>query len=108
VNPSSHWPAICRPAHRVLAISGFTFIKRPIIAVTRITDFIIKSKLSAEFVKYINVFDTEKADVLTAYNKNKHAINLKRNKLSFGSLYNLLIKELKILRTYFDAALAKK
>jgi hypothetical protein len=89
-------------------VVSFTFIKRSIIAAIKITDFIIKSKLSTKFVKYINVFDTEKAGVLITYNKNKHAINLNRNKLFFGPLYNLLIKELKVLRTYFNAALIKK
>jgi hypothetical protein len=83
------------------------FIKRLIIAAARIINFIIKSKLPAEFIKYINVFDTEKTDVLTAYNKNKHAINLNGNKLFFGPLYNLLTKKLKVLRTYLDAALIK-
>jgi hypothetical protein len=85
-----------------------TFIKRLIIATVRITNSIIKSKLSTEFVKYINVFDIEKAGVLAAHNKNKYAINLNGNKLFFGPLYNLSTKKLKILRTYLNAALTKK
>jgi hypothetical protein len=85
-----------------------TFIKRFIIAAAKIINFIIESKLSAEFVKYINVFDTEKAGVLTTYNKNKYAINLNGNKLFFEPLYNLSAKELKVLRTYLDVALKKK
>jgi hypothetical protein len=84
------------------------FIKRFTIAAIRIINLIIKPKLLIKFVKYINVFDTEKTDVLTTHNKNKHAINLNRNKSFFEPLYNLLIKELKILRTYFNVALTKK
>jgi hypothetical protein len=85
-----------------------TFIKRPIITAVRIINFIIKLKLPAKFAEYINVFNTEKTDVLTTHNKNKYAINLNGNKLFFGPLYNLLIKELKILRTYFNVVLTKK
>jgi hypothetical protein len=76
--------------------------------VTKITDFIIKSKLPAEFVEYIDVFDTEKAGVLLTYNKNKHTINLNGNKSFFGPLYNLSAKKLEVLRTYLNAALAKR
>jgi hypothetical protein len=75
------------------------FIKRFTIATTKIINLIIKPKLPIKFVKYINVFDTEKTNFLTTYNKNKYTINLNRNKLFFGPLYNLLIKKLKILRT---------
>jgi hypothetical protein len=89
-------------------VVSFTFIKRSIIAAAKIINFIIESKLPAKFVKYINVFDIKKANVLTAYNKNKHAINLNGNKLFFEPLYNLSAKELKVLRTYFDVALTKK
>jgi hypothetical protein len=84
------------------------FIKRPTIAAARITNFIIKPKLSAEFVKYINVFDIEKTGVLTTHNKNKHAINLNGNKPFFGLLYNLSVKKLKVLRTYLKIVLTKK
>jgi hypothetical protein len=85
-----------------------TFIKRFIIAAAKIINFIIKSKLSTEFVEYADVFNTEKTGVLTAYNKNKYTINLNRNKLFFESLYNLSAKKLEVLRTYLNAALAKK
>jgi hypothetical protein len=85
-----------------------TFIKRFIIAAAKIINLIIKPKLFIKFVKYINVFNTEKANVLTAYNKNKYAINLNKNKLSFEPLYNLSVKELKVLKTYLNVALAKK
>jgi hypothetical protein len=89
-------------------VVNLTFIKRSIIAAARIANFIIKSKLFTKFAEYINVFDTEKTGVLTAHNKNKHAINLNGNKLFFGPLYNLSAKELKVLRTYFNVALTKK
>jgi hypothetical protein len=67
-----------------------------------------ETKLPTEFVKYIDVFDTEKAGVLLTYNKNKYAINVDRNKSPFGPLYNLSTKELEVLRTYLNTALAKE
>jgi hypothetical protein len=84
-----------------------TFIKCFIIAAARIADFTAESKLSVEFIEFVNVFDTEKAGVLAAYNKNKYTINLDGSKSPFGPLYNLSIKELKVLKTYLNDALAK-
>jgi hypothetical protein len=84
-----------------------TFIKCLIIATARITDFTIKSKLPIEFIEFVNVFNTEKAGVLAAYNKNKYTINLDKSEPPFGSLYNLSIKELKVLKTYLNDVLAK-
>jgi hypothetical protein len=89
-------------------VVNLTFIKRFIIAATKIINFITELKFPAEFVEYINVFDIKKAGVLSAHNKNKHTINLNRSEPSFGPLYNLLVKELKVLRIYLDVALAKK
>jgi hypothetical protein len=71
------------------------------------TDPTTKTKLSAEFAEYIDVFDTEKAGVLLAYNKNKYTINVDRNEPLFGLLYNFSTKELEVLRTYFNTILAK-
>jgi hypothetical protein len=89
-------------------VVNLTFIKRSTVAAAKIINLIIKSKLLIKFVEHIDVFNTEKAGVLITYNKNKHAINLNGNKLFFEPLYNLLIKELKVLRTYFNVALIKK
>jgi hypothetical protein len=89
-------------------VVNFTFIKRFIIAIIKIINLIIKLKLPTEFAEFIDVFNTKKAGVLTAHNKNKYTINLNRNKSFFGLLYNLLIKELKILRTYLNITLVKK
>jgi hypothetical protein len=89
-------------------VVSFTFIKRSIITTAKIINFIIKSKFFIKFVKYINVFDIKKAGVLTTHNKNKYAINLNGNKSFFELLYNLSIKELKVLRTYLNDALTKK
>jgi hypothetical protein len=89
-------------------VVSFTFIKRFIITAAKIINLITELKLLTKFVKYIDVFDTEKADVLITHNKNKYAINLNRNKSFFKPLYNLSVKELKVLRTYFNVILAKK
>jgi hypothetical protein len=84
------------------------FIKRLIIATARIINPVTELKLFIKFAEYINVFNTEKTDVLSTYNKNEHTINLNGDEPFFGPLYNLLIKELKVLKTYLNAALAKK
>jgi hypothetical protein len=83
------------------------FIKCFIIAAVKIIDFITKSKLSIKFIEYADVFNIEKASVLIAYNKNEYTINLDGNKPSFEPLYNLSAKELKVLKTYLNDALAK-
>jgi hypothetical protein len=85
-----------------------TFIKRFTIAATKIINLITELKLLTEFVKYTDVFDIKKAGVLSTYNKNEHAINLNEDKSFFKPLYNLSVKELKVLRTYFNAVLTKK
>jgi hypothetical protein len=89
-------------------VDNFTFIKYPIIAAAKIANSTTKPKLFIKFIKYADVFDIEKTNVLIAYNKNEYTINLDKNKPPFGLLYNLLIKELKILKTYFNDALAKR
>jgi hypothetical protein len=84
-----------------------TSIKCPIIAAAKIADFTAKPKLPMEFTEFADVFDIEKAGVLTAYNKNKYTINLDGSKPPFGPLYNLSTKKLKVLKTYLNDALAK-
>jgi hypothetical protein len=88
-------------------IDNPTFIKCLIIATARIANFTAEPKLFIKFTEFVNVFDTEKADVLAAYNKNKYTINLDGSKPSFGPLYNLSIKKLEVLKTYLNDALAK-
>jgi hypothetical protein len=88
-------------------VDSLTFIKYFIIAAARITDFITKPKLSIEFTEYVNVFDIKKAGVLAAHSKNEYIINLNGNKSSFGSLYNLSAKKLKVLKIYLNDALIK-
>jgi hypothetical protein len=88
-------------------VDNSTFIKCFIIAAAKIADFTIESKLFIKFIEFVNVFNIEKADVLAAYNKNKYIINLDESEPSFGLLYNLSTKELKVLKTYFNDALAK-
>jgi hypothetical protein len=45
---------------------------------------------------------------LPSYNKNIYTINLDDSKPPFKSLYNLLINELEVIRTYINTYLAKK
>jgi hypothetical protein len=88
-------------------VDNLTSIKYSIIATARITDFITEPKLPIEFTEFADVFNTEKANVLAAHNKNKYTINLDKSKPPFKPLYNLSTKELKVLKTYFNDALAK-
>jgi hypothetical protein len=88
-------------------VDSFTFIKCFIIAAARIANLIIKRKLFIEFTEYVDVFDIEKTGVLAAHSKNEYTINLDKNKPSFGPLYNLSAKKLKVLKTYLNDALAK-
>ena len=63
------------------------------------------------FSKYQNfddVFFEKQTNVLTFHQNVNHVIELKKNKSSYESLYHLSVKELKILRKYFDFALKKK
>jgi hypothetical protein len=85
-----------------------TFIKCSIIAAARITNFTAEPKLFIKFIEFVNVFNTEKAGVLAAYNKNKYTINLDKSKPSFEPLYNLSTKKLKVLKIYLNDALAKE
>jgi hypothetical protein len=94
--------AIC-----VSGVGNPASVKCPTIAAVRIADPTAEPKLPVEFTEYADVFDTEKAGVLAAHSKNEHAINLDGNEPPFGPLYNLSAKELEILRTYLNAALAK-
>jgi hypothetical protein len=89
-------------------VDNFTFIKCLIIAAARIADFTTKPKLFIKFIEFVNVFDIEKINVLAAYNKNEYTINLDESKPFFKPLYNLSIKELKVLKTYLNDALAKR
>jgi hypothetical protein len=89
-------------------VDNFTSIKYFIIVTTRITDFTAEPKLFIKFIKFADVFNTEKASVLAAHNKNKYTINLNKSKSSFRPLYNLSIKKLKVLKIYFNDALAKE
>jgi hypothetical protein len=84
-----------------------TSVKCFIIAAARIADSTAEPKLFMEFTEFVDVFDTEKAGVLAAYSKNKYTINLDGSKPPFGPLYNLSTKELKVLKTYLNDALAK-
>jgi hypothetical protein len=89
-------------------VDNSTFIKCFIIAAAKTADFTTKPKLLIEFIEFVNVFDIEKTNVLTAYNKNKYTINLDESKPLFEPLYNLSIKKLEVLKTYFNDVLAKR
>jgi hypothetical protein len=91
----------------ILNIKTLTSIKRNIIIIIIIISPFSIPKFPAEFAEFINIFNIKKAGVLPAYSKNKYIINLNGNKPPFGPLYNLLTKELEVLRTYLNAVLAK-
>ena len=62
--------------------------------------------LPEELIEYQDVFSTEEAGRLPSHQGNDHAIETTADP-PYGPLYNLSIKELEVLRTYLDDALAK-
>ncbi len=63
--------------------------------------------LSKELGEYQDVFLIEEAGRLPSYERNNYVIKMTTD-LSYSSLYNLLIKELEVLRTYLDDILVKR
>ena len=86
----------------IINVDYMLTVKRFIIAVVKINDFIKKKKLLIIFIDLINVFDQKEINILLLYNKNVYMINLNSSELLFKSLYNLLISELKIIRMYLN------
>ena len=62
--------------------------------------------LPKELMEYQDVFSTEEAGRLPSHQGNDHAIETTADP-PYGPLYNLSTKELEVLRTYLDDALAK-
>jgi hypothetical protein len=89
----------------VTDINIFTSTRRHIVTSIRVTN---SSKLSMEFIEYVNIFNIKAFNILTSHSKNDHTINLDEDKPSFRLLYNLLVKELEILRTYLNISLKKR
>ena len=65
-------------------------------------------KIFSKYQNFDDVFFEKQTNVLTFYQNADHAIELKKNELSYKLLYNLFVKKLKILRKYIDFALKKK
>ena len=65
-------------------------------------------EIFSKYQDFDNVFSEKQTNVLTFYQNVDHAIELKKNESSYESLYNLSVKELKILREYINFALKKK
>ena len=53
-------------------------------------------------------FFKKKTHVFNDHKKNDHAIDIKNIDFSYGSLYNLLILKLQILKKYLNNVLSKK
>ena len=64
--------------------------------------------LSKKFIDYEKMFFQKKTCVFNDHKKNDHAIDIKNIDFSYGSLYNLLISKLQILRKYLNNVLSKK
>jgi hypothetical protein len=89
----------------IINVNIFTLTERHIVTLMKVIN---SFKLFMKFVKYVNIFNIKASDILTSHNKNDHVINLNRDKSSFEFLYNLLVKELEILRTYLNISLKKR
>jgi hypothetical protein len=83
-------------------------IKHFIITIIRLSDFITELNILAELADLANIFSQKEIDMLLLFGKNVHMINLNNNKSLFRFLYNLLISELEIIRTYLDIYLIKR
>ena len=67
------------------------------------------TKMSKQLKNLESQFDDIKTNILSKFDKNDHAIDLKKNeKSSFMSLYNLSQNELTKLRRYIENVLIKK
>jgi uncharacterized membrane protein len=64
--------------------------------------------LSQQYNKYVNVFSEENVDKLLSHQDHDHIIKIKKHKLFYDSLYNLLKTELQVLKEYLDNILTKK
>ena len=64
--------------------------------------------LSEKFTNYEKMFFQKKTHVFNDHKKNDHVINIRNIDFSYGSLYNLLISKLQILRKNLDDVLSKK
>ena len=65
-------------------------------------------EIFSKYQNFDNVFFEKQTNILTFHQNANHAIKLKKNELLYESLYNLSVKELKILREYINFALKKK
>ena len=59
-------------------------------------------EISNEFKNFENVFSKKQANILVSHQVNDHVIELENEESSYESLYNLSVKELKILQKYID------
>ena len=62
--------------------------------------------LPKELIEYQDIFLIEEAGHLLSYQGNNYIIKITAD-LPYGPLYNLSIKELKVLQTYLDDVLVK-
>jgi hypothetical protein len=68
----------------------------------------IKSVISIEYHDFLNVFSTEKIDVLSSHRKHDHWIELKEEKThEYASLYNMSEDELLLIKKYLQEHLNK-
>ena len=65
--------------------------------------------LSKELSNFLNLFSLNQEDLLPQHSSHDHSIVLEKGKKpSFGPLYNLSEKELKVLREYIEQTLNKE
>ena len=70
----------------------------------------IRNKLPSQYQKFLNIFFKNKFDILANYRpKYNHKIKLNApNDLKYYSLYNQLLKKLKVTKKYLTSHLNKK
>ena len=65
------------------------------------------SVISSKYTFYMNVFLTEKAELLLTHKVSDHVIDLNEKNSLYSLLYNLFNTKLKILQKYLDDILMK-
>ena len=95
-----------------VVITCSTFLKRAkinvnVVFATNIHSFESLIQIFEKYKDFENMFIKKNATFLTFHRDCDHAIDIKNEKFSFDSLYNLSITELKVLRKYIDEALTK-
>ena len=95
----------------IVYIAGVSYTltaERYIIAIVGLSNATIELEIPVMIADLADIFSQQEAGVLPLYSRNVYIINLDGRELPFRPLYNLLVAELEVIRTYIDTSLAKR